>query len=176
MKIFIKRNWWGRYYIYQEDKADYSFYGTSGYLIWRGDYAKIYNTLKEEVLYVKQGKIGAIWNLNKITYLLDFIKGKKAIEIKAIDYLNGHWTFDTDGNRYDFYLHNRYRKSLYKEQNQVAIYAKMNGGTLIVANNDEDAVLLTGLFMAFNMGDTTPDADIALNSSKEENPNWKPNI
>lgn len=162
MKIFISRNFWGRYDIFLEDEENYSFYGYAGNTIWEGDYASVYDNSGIKVLYIRQGKVPLLWNLNRGTYFLDFIKEKRTIEIKCVRYLDGHWTFEIDLDVYDLYLGSKGKKTLLKGGSPVAKYVGKENGILIMSDSCDNILLLIGLFITFNMGEASPDSDLTL--------------
>jgi hypothetical protein len=176
MKISIKKGWLGRYQIYTEDSNEYSFSVRSGYMLFRGDYAKIFNRGNRKEILITQKVTGAFWRLNRTAYVIDFLHLNETLEIKCVNYLLGHWTFNFQGASYDLFVYSNSWKALYKNDVQVAKYRKLNDVYDILANNDENRLLIISLFITFNMGDSTVDDDVCLitNNAPTEVKAWQP--
>ena len=54
MRILVDRNWIGRFRFYINDNDEPSYYADDGFLIFKGDYAKVYNGKKERELNITQ--------------------------------------------------------------------------------------------------------------------------
>jgi len=176
MKILIDHDWLGRYRFYMGDNADHSYFSTSGSRIFKGGYANIFDIQGQKVLDLKQGKYSP-WKLNTSKYLISGYKGGIAIEVKCVSYKNGHWALNLNEDRYDIYFHGRTKKSLYRNEEQVAKFGRTNNGHFIISNSDEDVLFLIALFMTFKMGDSAPDDDLILeiyDDQKNDNSAWHP--
>lgn len=176
MKISVDQGLLGRYRFYLGDDSEPSFSASSGYMIFKGDYANIYNSQKQKVLSLRQGEY-SLWKLTKSTYLINGYKPDHAIEVKCVNYKSGYWTVNLDERHYDIYFHGRIKKSLYRNGEQVAKFGRINSEHFIIANSDEDVLFLIALFMTFKMGDSAPDEDLVLeiyDNEKDENSRWYP--
>lgn len=175
MKIFVDRNWIGRFRFYINDNGEHSYYADDGLLIFKGDYAKVYNKKKERELNVIRK--GSLINLNESKFLIQGIKTGDAIEVSCKSYKNGHWTINVGTDDYELYYHGRLKKSLFKNGMQVGKFIKTEHGDYIISNNDEVPIFLIGIFMAFQMGDSSPDHDVVLDihgDAKDATTNWQP--
>ena len=176
MKILIDQDWRGRYRFYLGDSDEPSYFATSGSMIFKGDYANIYNIQGQKVLDLRQGKYSP-WKLNKSTYLMNGYKSGHAIEINCVRYKSGHWTVNLNQGHYDIYFHGRLKKSLFRNGEQVGKFGYTNYGHFVISNSDEDVLFLISLFMTFKMGDSAPDDDLLLEiyeDAKAENSTWQP--
>ena len=124
-----------------------------------GLHSKILNTEKEELVTIDISYSPWFWKMHKIIYRIVFHKLNAEVEVKAANYFRGHWTFVFGGDRYDYYAHYGRKKSLYKNDNQVAKYSM---GTVnvwdrdfgfIISNNDENELLLLSVFLMLDMGE-----------------------
>ncbi|MFI5406642.1 MAG: hypothetical protein ACHQ1D_09030 [Nitrososphaerales archaeon] len=150
-----------------------------------GLHSKILDKDNQELVTVTLTKAPAFWRMNKTTYRIQIHKENIDFEIKAVNAFKGHWTFELNGDKYDFYFHFGLKKSLYKNGNQVAKYDKgtvhiwNNDTGFIISNNDENKFLLLAIFLTFDMGENMGgDFNIDLGNLtggvKEFNSNWQP--
>jgi len=151
MEIMIRRNWWGRFLIYENDNADYSYRGYSMYLWGRGNFCKIFNRAKEQVLYLKQGRVGKIWKTNDMSYLIKVINENIDFELKYVDH-NSHWTFSIDKDKFDLRLFDDHNK-LFKNNNHVATYRTTDYDyrRIIKATDENDKLILISLGLVFQI-------------------------
>ncbi len=176
MKILIDHDWLGRYRFYLDDNAEYSYSATNGSVIFKGDYANIFNIQGQKVLDLRQGEYSP-WKLSKSTYLIDGYEKDSTVEVKCVSYKRGYWTVNLNKDNYDIYFHGQAKKSLYRNGEQVAKFGRTNEGHFVISNNDEDVLFLIAVFMTFKMGDTAPDDDSILeiyDNEKNENSKWQP--
>ena len=153
---------------------------------WRtGPYSKIFDKDNQELVAVSLTKAPAFWRLNKTTYRIQIYKDGIDIEVRAVNAYKGHWTFQLKGDKFDFYFHYGLKKSLFKNDVQVAKYDKgtvhmwNDDSGFIVANNDENRLLLLAIFLTFDMGENM-DGDVNVNLGnltggvRELNNHWQP--
>lgn len=121
----------------------------------------------------------------KTEYEITLCESNEIIIVKCLNSLRGHYSFEFNQNKYEFYFHQGHKKSLYRSDLQVAKYDKQvvswwdNDSGLIVSNNDENEILLLSLFLMFDMGefnevDLTVDLGQGLDGVKEYDPRWVP--
>lgn len=148
-------------------------------------HSRILDKDNQELVTIILTKAPAFWGMNKTTYQIRLHKENIDIEVKAVNAYKGHWTFGLNGDRYDYYFHFGQKKSLYKNDNQVAKYDKGivhmwdNDTGFIVSNNDENKLLLLAMFLMFDMGENI-DSDVNVDFGnltggvKEFNDHWQP--
>lgn len=151
MRIRVRRNWFGRYYVYLDNDNDHLYFGYSIYLIGKGNHLKLYNKGKEQVLYIKEGYIGSFNNMNKTTYVVELIKERINIELKCVDYQNGEWTFDKDQDKYRLNLQRGQTSALFKNEIRIANYVEENSQSIITSSDNDDVLLLTSLLLVFRI-------------------------
>lgn len=151
MRIRIRTNWFGRLYVYVENDTEHLYYGQSIYLIGKGNHLKLYNKNKEQVLYIKEGHIGTFKNVNKTSYIIELLKSKVTIELKCVDYQNGQWTFDKGDDRFTLNFKPGQTNTLFKNDLEIANYTKENGESIIKADDNQNALLLTSLHLVFGI-------------------------
>ena len=176
MKISIQQDWLGRYKFFTGGSETHSFFGANVSRIFKRNYASIHVAEGETVMILRHGTYSP-WKLSESHYLIDDYRSGRTIEVKCVNYKGGHWFVGTGDETYDIYYHGRCRKSLYRNGEQVAKFGSMKSQHFIVANNDEDELLLIALFMVFRMGDSAPDDDLILDlceDAKKENVKWHP--
>lgn len=184
MRVFIKQN--GRRYSFLKNKEDEEPLWTGFWdSEWRtGVYSKICDSTRELVT-IKFEIHPPFWRANKTTYKITFHQLNQEFIVKTVSYLRGWWTFVFNESKYDYFEHPGRKMSLYKNDVQIAKY-KM--GTVhawerdfgfVIANNDENVLLLIALFLMLDMGQMN-DADVTLDLGnvfggvKEWNENWLP--
>jgi len=184
MRLYIRQKG-QNYKFYEGDKEEAILHG-----MWRDGWrkplhSKIFNNDNQELVTTTLTKNPSFWSSQKKTYQIRFHLENIDIEVKAIKAYKGHWAFEFKGDQYDFYFHYGLKKSLFKNDNQVAKYDKGtvhfwdNDSGFIISNNDENKLLLLALFLTFDMGETS-DADININFGnltggvKEYNKYWHP--
>lgn len=184
MRFYIRQR--GHHYkFFEGDKEVETFngYWDRG---WRVKlHSKIFDSEKRELATITLTKAPFFWRLNKTIYQIQIHNENIKIEVKAINAYRGHWGFKLNQNRYDFYFHFGHKKSLFKDNQQVAKYDKgavhmwANDSAFIVANNDESKLLLLALFLTFDMGqsmngDVNVDLGNLTGGVKEFDNNWYP--
>jgi len=122
---------------------------------------------------------------SKTEYELALSEFKEIVTIKCLNSWRGHYAFTFCNHKYDFYRHTGHKKSLYKDNVQVAKYDKQvvnwwdNDSGFIISNNDENEILLLSLFLMLDMGefneaDLNIDFGQGLDGVKEYNSRWTP--
>jgi hypothetical protein len=150
-----------------------------------GLFSKIVDVDDSELVTVTLTKSPWFWELSKATYRIEIHKEHIQINVKAVNYHKGHWTFNINGDKYDFYFHSGHKKSLFKNDKQVAKYNKgqvqfwTNDSGYVIANNNESKLLLLSLFIMFDMGeymgaDVNVDLGKLNNGVIENNEHWTP--
>lgn len=175
MKIFVDRNWIGKFRFFINDKKKHSYCANDGFSIFKGDYAKVFNDKNEREL--KVTRKGSLINLSKSKFLIQSAKTGDAVEVSCKSYRNGHWTTQIGCDYYEIYYHGRQKKSLFRNGIQVGKYIKADHGDYIIYNSNETPLFLIGIFMAFRMGDSSPDYDFLLeiyDDAKDAISNWQP--
>ncbi|ALI99985.1 hypothetical protein [Rufibacter tibetensis] len=163
--------------IYQEERK-YQFYRNdedspylTGEVFWASSkkpFGEIYDLENRPVAILMNGESSSFWKKGKPTYFLYL--DSEVVEVTVVSIWKGHWAFEYKGFHYNFYWHNGYKKSLFKSGEQVAKYDARESYPLdpkkafIVANNDEDHVLLLGLFLLFDKGSAL-DSELPRNSA-----------
>lgn len=152
-----------------------------------GVFSKIFDLEGKELVMVYAKNSPWFWELNKTVYGIALQKEGVVIDVRAISYSKGHWTFDIGVDNYHFYFHRGHKKSLFRNGVQVAKYNKgavhfwSNDSGYIVANSNEDILLLLSLFIMFDMGQTMG-ADINVDLGKldggvvESDDLWVPTV
>lgn len=107
MKIFVDRNWVGRFRFYINDNQKFSYYADDGFLIFKGDYAKVYNINRKKELNIIRKR--SVTNLAESTFLIENIKTAETIEVNCKSYKNGHWVASVGNDDYEIYYHGRLR-------------------------------------------------------------------
>ncbi|WP_148041377.1 hypothetical protein [Rufibacter immobilis] len=150
-----------------------------------GLFGKILSSEKEELVSVNLSNSPFFWNLNKTEYKILLHRESTEITLKAVNAYKGHWTFLYGTDSYDFYFHQGHKKSLFRNGNQVAKHdkGKVNfwdyDSGFIVADNEENKLLLLALFLTFDMGESM-DGDINIDLGnlmagvKSYDSNWYP--
>jgi hypothetical protein len=184
MRLYIRQNG-NKYKFFENDIERETFTGYWDRKRKIGLYSKIVDIDNKELVTVTLTNSPWFWELSKTTYRLEIHTEQIQTEIKAVDYHKGHWTFNIDNEEYDLYFHTGHKKSLFKNGRQVARYDKgqvhfwSNDSGYIIANNDENKLLLLSLFITFDMGEYM-DADINVDLGKldggviENNEYWTP--
>jgi len=107
-------------------------------------------------------------------------------ELKPVGLSKSHWVFYENANRYDYYLHRGHKKSLLKNEKQVAAYDKKYFHLFerdifyITANDDEPIELIIFFELAFNMGGHNDESTMTLDmgniglGTKSLDQNWHP--
>lgn len=184
MKLFIRQKG-HTYKFFEDDSEEESFHGLWDRNRKAGLHSKIFDKEKQELVTVTLTKAPAFWRMNKTTYQIHLHKENLFIDVKAINAYKGHWTFELNGNRYDFYFHYGHKKSLYKNDNQVAkfdrgvVHMWSNDSGFIIANNDENKLLLLAILLTFDMsesmdGDVNIDLGNLTGGVREFNKYWQP--
>jgi hypothetical protein len=184
MRLYIRQKG-HKYQFFEGDNEEEILHGhwDSG---WRVKlHSKIFDSDNQELVTVTLTKAPAFWRMNRTTYRIQLHKEGIDIEIKGANAYRGHWTFELNEDKYDFYFHRGHKKSLHKNGNQVARYDKGtvhmwdNDSGFIIANNDENRLLLLAIFLTFDMGEDM-DGDVNVNFGnltggvKEYNNYWQP--
>ncbi|QNF31851.1 hypothetical protein HUW51_03620 [Adhaeribacter swui] len=136
------------------------FKGRHRQFFFKGDYSEIFNSTDELVALVKIGN--NIWfpginRWSKATFIINFPESATSLEITIQNYSKGYWTFEYKNHQYAFYHHKWHQKSLFKDERQVARFDKRTVNlfkydrAFVIANNDEDELLLLGIFLAYDM-------------------------
>ncbi len=184
MRVFIKQN--GRKYKFLKDKEDEEPLWTAFWdSKWKtGVFSKISDS-KEVLVTIEYENQPPFWRANKTTYRITVHQLHQKVIVKTVSHLRGCWTFVFNENKYDYFEHSGRKMSLYKNDVQVAKY-KM--GTVhawerdfgfVIANSDENVLLLIALFLMLDMGQIN-DADVTLDLGnvfggvKEWNEYWLP--
>lgn len=147
--------------------------------------SRIFDKTNQELATITLTKAPAFWRMNKTTYQIHLHNEDTNVEVKVANAYKGHWTFEFKGDKYDFYFHHGLKKSLFKNDNQVAKYDKgtvhiwNNDSGFIIANNDENKLLLLAIFLTFDMGesmngDVNVDLGNVTGGVKEFNTYWQP--
>ncbi|MGC3947587.1 MAG: hypothetical protein QM762_24295 [Chryseolinea sp.] len=176
MKISIQQDWLGRFKFFTGGGEEHSYSGANVSRIFKRDYASIHGAEGETVMILRHGSYSP-WKFDQSYYLIDDYRSGRTIEVKCVNYKRGHWTVGSNELNYDVYYHGRAKKSLYRSGEQVAKFGSIKSQHFVIANNDEDELLLIALFMVFKMGDSAPDDDSILDAfddAKEENVRWNP--
>ncbi|MFD2245873.1 hypothetical protein [Pontibacter ruber] len=177
-----------KYTFYRHDIEEPLFTGRYRSFFFKEEYTEVFNQGGELVAVIKFGN--SIWfpgfnRKSKSTYIIDFIEQQTAVEVTIQNYTKGYWTFEYKGHKYDFYRHRGHERSLFKDERQVARYDKRsvnlfeNDRAYVIANNDEDELLLLCLFLAYDMGEYN-DAEISVDLGhiaegvKKIDHNWRP--
>jgi len=148
MEIMIRRNWWGKFLIYEADSDDYSYYGHS-WFAW-GNVCKIYNRQKEQVLHLKEGKIGRFFKPSDRSFLIKVITDNIDFELQCADN-DSHWTFKINDDKFDLVSFDTHKKLL-KNDNHVATYrTDYNFRRIIKATEDADKLVLISLATVFQI-------------------------
>ena len=184
MRLYIRQKGHS-YKFFEGDNEEEIFHGfwDSG---WRVRlHSRIFDKDNLELVSVTLIKAPLFWRLNKTIYRIQLHNENIDIAVRAVNAYKGHWTFELNEARYDFYIHFGHKKSLYKNDNQVAKYDKgtvhlwSNDSGFIVSNNDENKLLLLALFLTFDMGESM-DGDVNVDLGnltsgvKEFNSYWQP--
>ena len=150
MEIMIRRNWWGKFLIYEDDNDDYSYYGHSRYA-WGGrNICKIFNRRKEQVLYLKEGRLGKIRKPYDLSFLIKVINDNIDFELQCVDY-NSHWTFNINRDKFDLRSFDNHKK-LFKNDNYVATYwTDHDYRRIIKATQEIDKLILISLATVFQI-------------------------
>ncbi|WP_210489421.1 hypothetical protein [Rufibacter aurantiacus] len=164
MRLYIKQK--GHIYrFFKNDEKEEVFTGFWDRKRKIGLFAKVLSKENEELVTVNLFKEASIWNYNKTEYKILLHKENTEIIIKALNAWKGHWTFMYASDSYEFYFHRGHKKSLFRNGNQVAKFDKGRvnfwdyDSGFIVANNDENKLLLLALFLCFDMGESM-DGDV----------------
>ncbi|MEJ1240514.1 hypothetical protein WBG78_20390 [Chryseolinea sp. T2] len=176
MKISVQQDWLGRYKFFTDGGENPSFSGAGVSRIFKRDYASIYDAEGETIMVLRHGTHSP-WKLDQSYYLVDDYRSNRTIEVKCVNYKKGHWAFGFNEINYEVFFHGTSKKSLYRNGEQVAKFSRVRSQHFIVANDDEDVLLLIALFMAFKMGDSAPDDDIILDvfeDARAEDVRWHP--
>ncbi len=184
MKIDIGQS--GNHYkFFKNNSQDHYLTGkwVSGF--FKSVYSEIYDGDQNKVATIRFGKSAGTWWKKKINYEFEFYKEQQVITVTVLNRWKGHWAFEFNGEKYDFYFHRGHRKSLYKEDQQMAKFNKRTTNLweydkgFIIADNDANDLMLICLFLAYDMGETN-DADISvdmgnlLEGVKEYDDRWIP--
>lgn len=176
MKISVQQDWLGRYKFFTDDGEKPVYTGAGVSRVFKREYASIYDADGQSIMVIRRGS-HSVWELNESFYLIDDFRSGRTFEVKCVNYKKGHWTFDYNQTSFEIFYHGRSKKSLYRNGEQVAKFVKVKSRHTIVANDDEDVLLLVALFVAFKMGDSAPDHDLILDvfgEAKEEDIRWHP--
>ncbi len=184
MRLYIRQKG-NKYKFYENDSEVETLTGLWDRKRKVGLFSKIFDTNDNELVTVLLTNSPWFWELNRTTFGIKLHREQIHINVKAVNYYKGHWTFNINNDRYDFYFHRGHKKSLFKNDKQVAKYNEgkvhfwNNDSGYIIANNDENKLLLLSLFIMFDMGEYM-DADVNVDLGKldsgviENNENWQP--
>lgn len=184
MRLYIRQKG-SRYKFYENDNEVETLTGYWERKRKLGLYSKIVDAENKEVVTVTLTNSPWFWELNKTTYRIVLPSENLTVDVKAVNYYKGHWTFNLNTDKYDFYFHRGHKKSLFRNGSQVAKYNKgtvhlwNNDSGYIIANSDENRLLLLSLFVMFDMGEYM-DADVNVDLGKldggviESNDHWQP--
>ncbi|WP_210465862.1 hypothetical protein [Rufibacter roseolus] len=156
------------YCFYKNDEEEPYLNARVGWVPSNKAIASIYKFWDKPVAIIRQGKGQKFWEKGKVTYLLQLMEGTVEVIIESA--WKGHWSFDYKGFQYNFYMHNGYKKSLFKAGEQVAkfdareYYPLPLKKAFIVANNDEDDILLLSLFLLYDK-ESALDSELPRNSA-----------
>ncbi|MBC3539049.1 hypothetical protein ACFSC6_07300 [Rufibacter sediminis] len=159
-----------KYTFYKKGVEEPMYKGRYRSFFFKSGYTEVFNPAGEVAASVRIGN--SIWfpglnRTSKATYIIDFTEQSTIIEITVKNYSKGYWEFEYQNHQYAFYRHRGHKRSLFKNEKQVARYDKRavnlfeNDRAYVVANSDEDELLLLCLFLAYDMGEYN-DADISL--------------
>jgi|SRR5690606_7580481 hypothetical protein len=184
MRLYIRQKG-HKYKFFEDDNEEEILHGLwdSG---WRQRlHSKIFDKDNQELVTITLKKAPAFWRMNKTTYQIRLHRENIDVEVKAVNAYKGHWTFEYKGDKYDLYFHYGLKKSLFKNEYQVAKYDKGtvhvwdNDSGFIISNNDENKLLLLAIFLTFDMGESM-DGDVNVDLGnltggvKEFNSYWQP--
>ena len=186
MRLYIKQR--ANKYIIYEDKNSSSVFNGYWKRKWKiGLHSRILNLQNEELLFVSIGKSNSKWWWigPPRLYILKITDLDQEIYVESVNIWRGHFRFEFNGAQYDFYSHFGHKKSLYRNDEQVAKFDKamFNWGErdrgFIIANGDENKMLLLGLFLMIDMGEQN-DAEVSmdfgnlLSGVKQWDDRWMP--
>ena len=184
MRLFIRQKGY-KYQFFRDNEEEPYLFGLWDRKRKLGLYSKILAKDNKELVAVAFSNNPWFWNASKTKYKIIFHEEKTELEVKAVNYFKGHWTFDLNGDKYDYYFHYGHKKSLFKNGNQVAkcdkgkVHFWNTDSGFIIANNDENSLLLLSLFIMVDMGDSM-DGDVNVDLGnlpggvREYNNYWQP--
>ena len=184
MRLYIKQKGYS-YKFFENDYEQETLIGSWARKRKYGLFSKIFDLDGSELATVVLTNAPWFWELNKTTYRINLHKEQIEINVKAINYHKGHWTFNISNDKYDFHFHRGHKKSLFKINIQVAKYNKgkvhlwNRDSGFIIANNDQNKILLLSIFVMFDMGEHS-EGDVNVDLGKlnggviENNEYWYP--
>lgn len=168
MRLYIKQKG-SNYLIYENKDEPPVFYGHWSRKRKIGLHSSIYCPQNGERLLVSIGKSKSNWRWigPPRLYILQIVDLDKEVAVELINGWRGHFRFKINGSQYDLYTHYGHKKSLFKDNEQVAKFDKaiFNWGErdsgFVIANKDENKMLLLGLFLMIDMGERN-DAEVSF--------------
>jgi hypothetical protein len=120
MRLYIQQK--GRKYkFFENDNEHEILIGSWDKKRKSGLFSKIFDLDGNELATVVLTNSAWFWELNKTTYRINLHKEQIEINVKAISHYKGHWNFNIDNEKYDFYFHrghkNHYSKTTFKLPN-----------------------------------------------------------
>lgn len=187
MKIDIAQKS-SKYTFYKNGSKDPLLKGYFKSPLFGANYTELFDMNEALVVSVRIGNNPWFPLLNgksKLTYLITFHARSLTVEVTVQHFAKGHWTFKYQDCNYDFYRHRGHNRSLFKNDRQVAKFDKRSENVLeydsgyIIANNNEDELLLICLFLCYDMGMNNggePSVDFGhlTEGVREINPYWHP--
>lgn len=134
---------------------------------------------------VQIGVSAWVWSKKKSTFELFIIEPNNKVVFVIENFFKGFWKFQYNKENYEFHRHKGHKKSLHNSSGQVALYDKRNinvgvsDKVTLLANNNENPIVLFALFISYDFGDTE-DSEVTIdfgnisNGLKEFDENWRP--
>ncbi len=186
MRLYIRQKGCNYQFYKGDDKEPF----VKGY--WKSSWrtklhSKIITLDNRDIATIKFKYAAWFWESEtKTVYEIVLDEMNEVVTINCLNSWRGHYSFGFRHHKYDFYFHQGHKRSLYKDNIQVAKYDKQtvswwdNDTAFILSNNDENEILLLSLFLMFDMGesyeaDLNIDLGQALSGIKEYDSSWVPN-
>lgn len=126
------------------------------------------------------------WGWNTV-YNITLNSLSKTYKLTCVKYFRQHWRLETETDIYDYYAHKGHKKSIFKNEIQIAAIDKNylnkfeNDTIFIDYNLGENELLLLGLVLAFDMGNDNDGSTISIDFgnivgsfAKTNNEAWRP--
>jgi len=142
----------------------------------------VYNENNEPKIEIRNSLRLDFWNM---TFSIKIPSIQLNSDLKPIRIFKGHWRLKMQKDTYDFILHKGHKKSLFKNNKQIASYDKKfieileRNSIIIEMNSEENIELVVAIVLCFEMGNKGSIDGISLNVGninegiKPYDKNWK---
>ncbi|MCW3464492.1 hypothetical protein [Chitinophaga nivalis] len=186
MRLFIYQRG-SNYKIYQDNQEDLLFVG-EWYRKWNQGRQLLLTDLQGNPLLTAKETDYKWWKWKRNRpYRLVLLQEQHTFDLTCVHYRQQHWQMTDGKDIYDYYVHRRHLKSIFKNDIQIAginkkIFHWYQHDTLYIdLDRDVNPLLLAGLALTFDMGEdkregtvTIDLGTISLSKRREYNQEWSP--